>query len=448
MRASGAEVGLARQRERCGPLAERLEERDPGRDRGEGNPALEAGRDDLGDAVGVELRVGGDERPPVEVVLAGDAGALGLVVEDVADEELAEGALLFDHEQLLEAPRELAHDAGLHREEHPDLEEAHAVAPQRRIVEAELAERLAQVVIRLAGRGDAEPGGGRVERDPVQPVRRGEGLRRLEPAVVDLALRVEPPRGHEQRVLARLPRPALVLEAGIGDHHAVGRDLGRADLVGDVGDDLRAHPEAGIARELEAEPPEVEDLLDRAREDHREERVVERHLRVRRQRRRLRERIVAAERQHAAIARHAREVGVLEDVARAVDAGALAVPHAEDAVVLRPREEVGELAPVDRGGAEVLVEAREEDDVVLAEEVGVALERQVEAAERRAAIPGDQRRGVEAAPPVGAVLVERQPDEGLDAGKEDDALLLTILGVQTEVPFDRHDPPCRRALPV
>src|SRR5205823_13661395 len=100
------------------------------------------------------------------------------------------------------------------------------------------------------------------------------------------------------------------------------------------------------------------------------------------------------------------EVGVLEDVARAVDAGALAVPHAEDTVGLRSREEVGQLAAVDRGGAEVFVEAREEDDVVLAEEVGVALERQVEAAERRAAIPGDQRRGVEAAPPVGAVLVE------------------------------------------
>src|SRR2546430_12689338 len=41
--------------------------------------------------------------------------------------------------------------------------------------------------------------------------------------------------------------------------------------------------------------------------------------------------------------------------ARAVHAGALAVPHAEDAVVLGPGEEVGELAAVDRGRAEVLV---------------------------------------------------------------------------------------------
>src|SRR5437867_669498 len=60
----------------------------------------------------------------------------------------------------------------------------------------------------------------------------------------------------------------------------------------------------------------------------------------------------------------------------------------------------------------------------------VALERQVEAAEGRAAVAGDQRRGVEAAPPVRAVLVERQPDEGLDARKEDPALFAAILRVQ------------------
>src|SRR5260370_24757748 len=110
------------------------------------DPALEPRRDVLSAAVGVELRVGGDEGPRVEVVLAGDARALGLVVEDVADEELAERALLLDHQQLLEAAREFADDARLHREEHPDLHEAHAVAPERRVVAADVAERLAEVV--------------------------------------------------------------------------------------------------------------------------------------------------------------------------------------------------------------------------------------------------------------------------------------------------------------
>src|SRR5262249_46080567 len=56
-----------------------------------------------------------------------------------------------------------------------------------------------------------------------------------------------------------------------------------------------------------------------------------------------------------------------------------------------------------------------------------------EAAERRAAVPGDQGRGVEPAPPVGPVLVEGQPDEGLDAGEEDAPGLQAVLGVQREV---------------
>src|SRR5207244_2373768 len=132
------------------------------------------------------------------------------------------------------------------------------------------------------------------------------------------------------------------------------------------------------------------------------------------------------------------EVGVLENVARAVDTRALAVPHADDAVVLGSGEEVGELAAVDRGRAEVLVEPGDEDDVVLAKEIRIALQGQVEPAEGRAPIAGDQRRGVEAPAAVGAVLIERQPDEGLDAGQEDEPLFAAVLGIQGEVARNRH----------
>src|SRR5206468_140902 len=154
------------------------------------------------------------------------ARALGLVVEDVADEELAEGPLLLDDEQLLQAARELPDDRGLHREEHPDLEEPDAVVPERRVVQAELAERLAQVVVGLARRGDPEPRVRRVDRDAVEPVDARERLGGLEPPVLDLALGVEPPRRHEERVLPLLPPAPVVLEAGVGDDHAIGRDLG------------------------------------------------------------------------------------------------------------------------------------------------------------------------------------------------------------------------------
>src|SRR5437773_9552979 len=159
---------------------------------------------------------------------------------------------------------------------------------------------------------------------------------------------------------------------------------------------------------------------------------------MRRERGRLGERVVAAEGEDAAVARDAGVVGVLEDVARAVDAGALAVPHAEYAVVLGPREEAGELAAVDRGRAEVFVEPGDEDNVVLAQEVRIALQSQVETAEGRAAVSGNQRRRIEPAAAVGAVLVEGQPDERLDAGEEEEPGLLTVLRVQGEIARGGH----------
>src|SRR4029453_13213485 len=105
----------------------------------------------------------------------------------------------------------------------------------------------------------------------IELVRRGEGLRRLEPPVVDLALSLEPPRRPQERGLPRPPGPSFKEEARLGDDDTVGRHLGRADLVGYVRHDLEADPEPGVARELEAEPAEVEDLLRATGIEHREE---------------------------------------------------------------------------------------------------------------------------------------------------------------------------------
>ena len=96
------------------------------------------------------------------------------------------------------------------------------------------------------------------------------------------------------------------------------------------------------------------------------------------------------------------------------------------------REEADHLAAEHRRRRQVLVEARGEHDVVLAQQLAVALERLIEAAERRAAIARDERRGVETSPAVGAMLVEREPDQRLDAGEIDAALLLRVLGIQRE----------------
>ena len=81
--------------------------------------------------------------------------------------------------------------------------------------------------------------------------------------------------------------------------------------------------------------------------------------------------------------------------------------------------------------------------MMLGEELAVALERLVEAAERRAAIAGDEGGGAKAATTVRAVLIEGKPHQRLDAGEEDEAVFLRVLGVQRElVGLEGHGSPC------
>jgi hypothetical protein len=207
-------------------------------------------------------------------------------------------------------------------------------------------------------------------------------------------------------------------------------NLRRADGVGDVGHDLEGHPEPGVARQLEAQASEVEDVLHVAGEEHRHLEIVEGDLGMSGQGRGLRLRIVAGQRQHAAVPPDTREVRVTEDVAAPVDAGSLAVPHSQHAVVTRASVQVGKLAPQHRGGAQVLVHSRDEDDLMLGQEFAVTLDRLVEPAERRSPVSRDQRRGVEPAAAIRAMLVQREANEGLDARHEDTAGLEAILPLE------------------
>jgi hypothetical protein len=178
---------------------------------------------------------------------------------------------------------------------------------------------------------------------------------------------------------------------------------------------------------------EIEDLLHIAREDGGHERIPERDLGMAGQGRGLGDGVVADQRQHAAVLADARVVGVLEGIAGAIHARRLAVPHAEHAVVLGVGKEPRHLAAEHRGRCQVLVEARGEHDVVLLEQRAVAFERLVETPQGRPPVPGHEGRGVETTPPVRAMLIERQPDEGLDPGQIDVTVLLGVLGIQGEI---------------
>src|SRR5260370_2085588 len=133
--------------------------------------------------------------------------------------------------------------------------------------------------------------------------------------------------------------------------------------------------------------------------------------------------VVAGKEQDAAMGRRAGGVAMLEDVTRAVDPRSLAVPHGEDAVVFGIREQADLLRAPHRGGAEILVDAGLELDVVLIEEALRAPQPLIEATKRRAAIARDEARRVEAGSQVAGALHHRQARQGPGPSGEESAAL-------------------------
>ena len=140
--------------------------------------------------------------------------------------------------------------------------------------------------------------------------------------------------------------------------------------------------------------------------------------------------IVAGADQHAAIFRRAGGVAVLQHVAAAVDARALAVPHGEDAVAGGVREQGQLLAAPDGGHRQVFVDARFELDAMALEIFLGAPQVHVEPAEGRAAIAADKAAGVESRRQVALALHHRQADQRLDAGQKNAAFLQFVLVFQ------------------
>jgi len=229
-----------------------------------------------------------------------------------------------------------------------------------------------------------------------------------------------------------LERPPVELHRRNDRRNPVGCDGRRTGSIGDVGRDLHADPEAGGTRKHEAVQSQVEYVLHVAGEEDRHQGVVEGDGRVAGQRRRFAAGVIAAQREYAAVAAGARVVGVLERVAGAVYTGAFAVPHAEHAVVFRTGKDARHLASEDRRCTQLLVQARLMNDAVLPQQLLGAGELGVEAAERRAAIAGNKGGGIQSTALVGAMLVQRQPYERLDAGEVDRPILARVLVVEGE----------------
>ena len=174
-----------------------------------------------------------------------------------------------------------------------------------------------------------------------------------------------------------------------------------------VGGRLEADPRPGEAAHRDAEQAVLDELVDRGGGEKRNERRLEVVVALMGEGARLRAMVVADDRQHPAVRRRARGVGVLDDVHRAVEPRTFAVPDAEHAVDRRAGAQADVLRPPHRGRAELLVEARLEDDVLGGEQLLGAPQFLVVAAERRAAITRDEAAGVEPHSAVARALDKR-----------------------------------------
>src|SRR5579864_4182707 len=121
-----------------------------------------------------------------------------------------------------------------------------------------------------------------------------------------------------------------------------------------------------------------------------------------------------------------------EHVAGAVDAGALAVPHGEYAVVPALAAQLGLLRAPHRGGGKVLVDTALEADRARLQKLSGALKLGVEAAERRTAVAGDETRGIAAVAAVQLLLHQAEPDQGLEAGDENPRLGKIVFIVERD----------------
>jgi hypothetical protein len=91
------------------------------------------------------------------------------------------------------------------------------------------------------------------------------------------------------------------------------------------------------------------------------------------------------------------------------------------------------LTAKDCSGGQFFVQTRLVDDMVLSEALAITVKLGIEAAERRAAIAGDESAGMQSPTAIGTVLIERQTDERLRTAQVDQPRLALIFISQREI---------------
>ncbi len=143
--------------------------------------------------------------------------------------------------------------------------------------------------------------------------------------------------------------------------------------------------------------------------------------------------IVACDHEHASVPGNAIGVAVPQRIAGAIESRTFAVPEREYPFDLALGVRGDALASERGGGGELLVDRRHEAHAMDVQQRFRLPHREVDAAERRAAITGDESGGVPAARAVEARLHQDEADQGLCAGDQDPAAIRRQVIVQSIV---------------
>ena len=142
--------------------------------------------------------------------------------------------------------------------------------------------------------------------------------------------------------------------------------------------------------------------------------------------------IVTGKAQHATVFCRTSRIAVTKHIAAAINAWPLAIPDADDAVVVRARRQLKLLRAPDRRCGKILVHARLKLDAEFVEVATRGHQLLVVATQRRSAIAGDEGGGIEARRAVAAHLRHRQTNQRLRACQEDVAAALRIFMIETD----------------
>ena len=289
-------------------------------------------------------------------------------------------AFFFDHQNLLQAGGEVAGQLCLQRPHHTHLVQADAELAAGGVVQAQVEQRLARVVVGLAAGHDAETVVWPLDHVVVELVGADVGQRGV-PLVM-----------HQPRfLLQRMVGPADVQTAGrhleIGgydDVDALGVDHRGGAGFNNLLDRLHARPHTRKTAHRKRVDTQVEDLLHVGREEHRCATGLEDVVALVRRRAALADVVVARDSDHTAKLGGARHVGVFEHVRAAVHPRALAVPDTKHTVELVGAfgREAELLRTPERGGRQLFVHTGLEHDVLRLQVLAGLPQRLVVTAER------------------------------------------------------------------